>query len=68
MRHPDSFDKHLGVLIDRRRAAAAQVAGLDIEIALAVGDRCTAQRHLREMTAQVEARRAARAVAHEVVK
>ena len=52
----------LALLIDRRRQIAAQLAGLDIEIAIAVGDRDAAQRARHEMEAQVGARRAARAV------
>lgn len=51
---------HLAILIDRRRALAARLAGLDIEIALAVGDRDAAQRARREMEAQAVARCAAR--------
>lgn len=53
-------DHELAQLIDKRRELAAQVAGLDLEIAMAVGDRDAAQRALKEMTAQVEARKAAR--------
>lgn len=53
-------DAELCHLIDKRRELAAQVAGLDIEIAMAVGDRDAAQRAFKEMTAQVEARKAAR--------
>lgn len=52
----------LALLIDRRRQIAAQLADLDIEIAIAVGDRDAAQRARHEMEAQVVARRAARAV------
>lgn len=52
----------LAQLIDQRRAAAAYVAGLDIEIAMAVGDRDAAQRAMKEMNAQTEARKAARDV------
>lgn len=51
---------HLAILIDQRRALAAQVAGLDIQIAMAVGDRDAAQRALREMKAQTIARQAVR--------
>ena len=51
---------HLAILIDRRRALAAQVAGLDIEIALACGDRDGAQRARREMEVQAGARHAVR--------
>lgn len=50
---------HLAILIDRRRQLAAQVAGLDMQIALAVGDRDGAQRARREMEAQTLARCAA---------
>ncbi len=53
-------DSRLATLIDRRRALAAQVAGLDIEIAMALGDRDAAHRARREMEAQIGARRAAR--------
>lgn len=55
-----SGDAELARLIDQRRELAAKVAGLDLEIAMAVGDRDAAQRALKEMTAQVEARKAAR--------
>ncbi len=47
-------------LIDERRALAAQVAGKDMEIAIALGDRDNALRALREMEAQVGSRRAMR--------
>ena len=50
----------LALLIDRRRQIAAQLAGLDIEIAIAVGDRDAAQRARHEMEAQVVARIATR--------
>lgn len=53
-------DDKLAELIDKRRAVAAQLAGLDLEIAMAVGDREAAQRAMREMNAQTEARKAAR--------
>ena len=49
-----------GQLIDRRREAAAIVAGLDVEIAMALGDRDGAHRHLKEMEAQTVARQAMR--------
>lgn len=55
---------HLAQLIDRRREAAAIVAGLDVEIAMALGDRDGAQRARKEMEAQAGARRAAREVCH----
>jgi len=57
---PTHSDSRLAVLIDQRRALAAQIAGVDIEIAMAVGDRDAAQRARREMEAQAIARRAAR--------
>ena len=50
----------LATLIDERRALAAMVAGKDVEIAMALGDREEAQRALKEMKAQVEARWAVR--------
>ena len=53
-------DDKLAELIDKRRAVAAQLAGLDLEIAMAVGDREAAQRAMKEMNAQTEARKAAR--------
>ena len=55
-------DDKLAELIDKRRAVAAQLAGLDLEIAIAmaVGDREAAQRAMKEMNAQTEARKAAR--------
>ena len=56
-------DANLSLMIDRRRAVAAQLAGIDLEMAIALGDRDAAQRALREMNAQVGARHAARAVA-----
>lgn len=53
-------DNKLAELIDKRRAVAAQLAGLDLEIAMAVGDRESAQRAMKEMNAQTEARKTAR--------
>lgn len=53
-------DEQIVKLIDERRKAAAKVAGIDIEIALALGDRDAARKHMREMYAQVEARISAR--------
>ena len=50
----------LATLIDERRALAAKVAGLDMQIALACGDRDGAQRARREMEAQALARQAVR--------
>ena len=53
-------DQSLAELIDLRRAAAAKLAGLDAEIAIAKGDREAARRAVNEMNAQTEARYAAR--------
>ena len=53
-------DQAITSLIDRRRALAAQLAGVDMELAIAVGDRDAAQRALKEMNAQTGARMAAR--------
>lgn len=47
-------------LIDERRALAAQVAGKDVEILEALGQRDAAHRARREMEAQVLARQAVR--------
>ena len=56
-------DANLSLLIDRRRAVAAQLAGIDLEMAIALGDRDAARRAMHEMNAQVGARYAARDVA-----
>ena len=53
-------DANLSLLIDRRRAVAAQLAGIDLEMAMALGDRDAARRAVNEMNAQTEARYAAR--------
>ena len=53
-------DKELAQLIDKRRELAAQLAGVELQICMAVGDRDGARRFLKEMNAQTEARRAAR--------
>ena len=53
-------DQELAQLIDKRRALAAQLAGVELQICMAVGDRDGARRFLKEMNAQTEARRAAR--------
>lgn len=50
----------LAQLIDRRREAAARVAGLDVEIAMALGDRDGARKAMKEMRAQTVARQAMR--------
>lgn len=52
----------LAILIDERRALAAQVAGKDMEIAMALGDRDGARKALKEMEAQTGARQAMREV------
>ena len=59
MTDPDQ-DRNISNLIDKRRALAAQLAGVDMELAIAVGDRDAAQRALKEMNAQTGARMAAR--------
>lgn len=59
-------DQAFASLIDRRRALAAQLAGVDMELAIAVGDRDAACRAMREMNAQVVARYAARFAACKV--
>ncbi len=53
-------DKELAQLIDKRRDLAAQLAGVELQICMAVGDRDGARRFLKEMNAQTEARKAAR--------
>ena len=53
-------DQALAKLIDKRRDLAAQLAGVELQICMAVGDRDGARRFLKEMNAQTEARRAAR--------
>ena len=53
-------DQELAQLIDKRRDLAAQLAGVELQICMAVGDRDGARRFLKEMNAQTEARRAAR--------
>ena len=58
-------DTELAQLIDQRRDLAAQVAGLDAEIALAVGDRDGARRAAEEMKAQTLARHGAKFAAWE---
>lgn len=50
----------IALLIDKRRAVAAQLAGLDIEIAIYFGDRDGAQRARKEMESQTIARQAYR--------
>ena len=53
-------DNKLTELIDKRRELAARLAGVEAEIALALGDRDGARRHLEEMKAQTLARHAAK--------
>lgn len=58
--------QELAQLIDKRRELAAQLAGVELQICMAVGDRDGARRFLKEMNAQTEARRAARFACEEV--
>ena len=53
-------DTELAQLIDKRRELAAQLAGVELEIAMAVGDRDGARKHLEEMKAQTLARQGAK--------
>ena len=53
-------DNKLAELIDKRRELAAQLAGVELQIALAVGDRDGARRHLEEMKAQTLVRHGAK--------
>lgn len=53
-------DQTIARLIDKRRDLAAQLAGVDMELAIEVGDRDAACRAMREMSAQVVARYAAK--------
>mgnify|MGYP001062152838 CR=1 FL=1 len=53
-------DNKLAELIDKRRELAAQLAGVELEIAMAVGDRDGARKHLEEMKAQTLARHGAK--------
>lgn len=59
--HDPEQDRNISNLIDQRRAVAAQLAGVDMQLAMAVGDRNAAIKHMREMNAQTEARIGARA-------
>lgn len=58
-------DNKLAELIDKRRELAARLAGVEAEIALALGDRDGARKHLEEMKAQTLARHAAKFAAWE---
>lgn len=61
----DQSDACLAGLIDKRRDLAAQVAGVDVEIAMALGDRDTARKAMEEMKAQTLARHGAKFAAWE---
>ena len=58
-------DNKLAELIDKRRELAAQLAGVELEIAMAVGDKEAARKALEEMKAQTIARHAAKFAAWE---
>jgi len=58
-------DNKLAELIDKRRELAAQLAGVELEIAMAVGDRDGARKHMEEMKAQTLARHGAKFAAWE---
>jgi len=58
-------DEKLVGLIDRRRDLAAQLAGVELQIAMAVGDRDGARKHMEEMKAQTLARHGAKFAAWE---
>lgn len=60
MQQASQTDNPLGALIDQRRALSAKLAGVNLQIAMEVGDRDSARLHLKEMNAQTEARLAAR--------
>ena len=60
MHQQPTHDNPLSKLIDQRRALSAQLAGVELQIAMFVGDRDAARQHLKEMNAQTEARYAAR--------
>lgn len=53
----------LAALIDYRRTLAAQIAGVNLQIAMLMDDRVAAQQCLQEMNAQIAARYAVREVA-----
>lgn len=57
---PSKAAEDIGALIDQRRKLAAEIAGINLRIALALGERDTARAYLKEMNAQIEARKAAR--------
>lgn len=58
-------DHELAQLIDKRRDLAAQLAGVELQIAMAVGDRDGARKHMEEMKAQTLARCGAKFAAWE---
>ena len=58
-------DAELAKLIDQRRDLAAQLAGVELQIAMAVGDRDGARKHQEEMKAQTLARQGAKFAAWE---
>lgn len=60
MHQQPTHDNPLSKLIEQRRALSAQLAGVELQIAMFVGDRDAARQHLKEMNAQTEARLAAR--------
>lgn len=55
-----SADEDIAKLIDEHRDLAARLAGVAMRLALAVGDRDAARKHMNEMYAQIDARKAAR--------
>lgn len=60
-----STDNKLAQLIDKRRELAAKLAGVDLEIAMALGDRDAARRAMDEQKAQTLARQGAKFAAWE---
>ena len=58
-------DTELAQLVDKRRDLAAQLAGVEMEIATALGDKEAARKALEEMKAQTLARHAAKFAAWE---
>lgn len=60
MHQQPTHDNPLSKLIDQRRTLSAQLAGVNLQIAMHIGDRDAAQKHLAEMSAQTAARYAAR--------
>ena len=53
-------DAELAKLIDKRRDLSAQLSGVELQIAMAVGDSDGARKHLEEMKAQTMARQGAK--------